>query len=247
MVTARHIAETFRSVVILLTDANLATGVQPFPRPDVDTRWQQPPLDLQPWPEGKPPYDWNEQTGLSQRVIPGQRDGMFTASGLAHTEWGRVAYDPGSHQQGCRMRSRKLAVLQQTLRPPEVYGGDCGELLIVGWGSTKGAIEEAVDRARAQGLSVSSTHLAFLSPLQPGLDEIFGQFDHVMCVEINYSDDLTDPYITRENRRFSQLAWLLRARTLVDVDCWSWVPGQPLRPGEILDAIQHRLGTGVIA
>ncbi|NIM51034.1 MAG: 2-oxoacid:acceptor oxidoreductase subunit alpha [Gemmatimonadales bacterium] len=247
MVTARRIAETFRTVVIVLSDANLATGVQPFPRPTLDKRWQQAPVDLTPWPENKPPYDWDERTGLSQRVIPGQPDGLFAATGLSHTKWSKVAYDPESHQRGCQMRSRKLAVLQQTLNPPEVYGADWGDLLVVGWGSTKGAIEEAVDRARAEGLSVSSIHLSFLSPLQPGLQEIFSHFDRVVTVEINYSDEPEDPYITRENRRYSQLAWLLRARTLVDVNCWSRVPGQPLRPAEILNAIRQRLGIGVMA
>ena len=58
------------------------------------------------------------------------------------------------------MRSRKLAVLQSLLVPPPVYGDDTGDLLVVGWGSTKGAIEEAVDRAHAEGLKVSSVHLA---------------------------------------------------------------------------------------
>jgi 2-oxoglutarate ferredoxin oxidoreductase subunit alpha len=240
MVTARQIAETFRTVVVVLTDANLATGVQPFRRPEPDARWQATPLDLPAWPENKPPYDWDDRTGLSQRVIPGQPGGMFTATGLAHNKWGRVAYDPDSHQQGCRMRSRKLAVLQQALSTPEVCGPEWGEVLVVGWGSTKGAIEEAVDRGQAEGMSVSSLHLPFLSPLPPGLEEIFGRFERVLTVEINYSDEPDDPFISRENRRYSQLAWLLRARTLVDVDCWSRVPGQPLRPGEILSAIRQR-------
>jgi len=241
MTTARRIAEAFRMVVIVLTDANLATGVQPFPRPNPDKRWHQGPLDLAPWPENKPPYDWDEHTGLSRRAIPGQPGALFTLTGLAHTNWSKVAYDPESHHHGCRMRSRKLAVFQKTLSPPSIHGEDQGAMLVVGWGSTKGAIEEAVDRARAYGLSVSSLHLAFLSPLQPGLKETFRRFDHVMCVEINYSDDPHDPYIDDENRRYSQLALLLRSRTLVDVDCWSRVPGQPLKPGEILNAIQQRM------
>ena len=95
-------------------------------------------------------------------------------------------------------------------------------------------------------MAVSSLHLPFLSPLPPGLEEVFGRFGRVMTVEINYSDEPDDPLITRENRRYSQLTWLLRARTLVDVDCWSRVPGQPLRPGEIVDAIKQKTRTGVI-
>jgi 2-oxoglutarate ferredoxin oxidoreductase subunit alpha len=245
MITARRIAEAFRTVVIVLTDANLATGVTPFPRPQLDARLQQAPISLTPIPEDKPPYDWDRETGLSQRRVPGQPGGMYTATGLSHNEWSKIAYDPDSHQLGCEMRSRKLAVLQQTLQPPRVHGGDSGELLVVGWGSTKGAIQEAVDRARAEGLSVSSAHLTFISPMQPELKEIFSRFDRVMTVEINYSDDIDAPYITEENRRLSQLAWVLRAHTLVDVDCWSRVPGQPLRPGNILKAIKKRLEMGV--
>jgi 2-oxoglutarate ferredoxin oxidoreductase subunit alpha len=87
-------------------------------------------------------------------------------------------------------------------------------------------------------LSVSSVHLTFLSPLEPGLGEIFHRFGKVMTVEINYSDDASDPFITSENRRRGQLAWLLRAETLVDVDCWTRVPGEPLRPGAIVAAIR---------
>ena len=62
-----------------------------------------------------------------------------------------------------------------------------------------------------------------------------------MTVEINYSDDLSAPHITPENRRLGQLAFLLRAQTLVDVDCWTRVPGQPLRPGRIHRAIRGKL------
>jgi 2-oxoglutarate ferredoxin oxidoreductase subunit alpha len=142
------------------------------------------------------------------------------------------------------MRSRKIAVFQSTLKPPAVYGAESGDLLVVGWGSTKGAIEEAVDRARDEGISVSSLHLRFLSPLEPGLTAIFGRFKKVMTVEINYSDDPDMPYITEENRRRGQLAWLLRAQTLVDVDCWTRVLGEPLRPGAIHDVIRAHTPKG---
>jgi 2-oxoglutarate ferredoxin oxidoreductase subunit alpha len=116
-----------------------------------------------------------------------------------------------------------------------------GDLLVVGWGSTRGAIEEAVARAQSEGLAVSSLHLTFLSPLEPNLREILRRFRQVMTVEINYSDERGDPYITDENRRRGQLAWLLRAHTLVDVDCWTRVQGEPLRPGAVLEAIRSRL------
>ncbi|MGB5303593.1 MAG: 2-oxoacid:acceptor oxidoreductase subunit alpha [Gemmatimonadota bacterium] len=244
MITARRIAETFRTLVMVLTDANLATGVQPFPRPVLDPAWQGSAPDMSPVPEGKAPYDWNEETGLSRRFIPGTPGGMHTLTGLAHDENSKVAYASAINQKSSAMRSRKIAVLQSTLRPPVVYGPESGDLLIVGWGSTRGAIEEAVDRASEEGLSVSSLHLRFLSPLEPGLKGIFGRFKKVMTVEINYSDDPDMPYITDENRRRGQLAWLLRAQTLVDVDCWTRVLGEPLKPGEIHDVIRANSSKG---
>jgi 2-oxoglutarate/2-oxoacid ferredoxin oxidoreductase subunit alpha len=244
MVTARRLAEAFRAVVIVLSDANLATGVQPFPRPQLDEAWFGVPADLHAVPEGARPYEWDAQTGLSRRIIPGQPGGMFTSTGLAHDERSKVAYTSDVNQRSSSMRSRKLAVLQQMLVPPAVNGDATGDLLIVGWGSTKGAIEEAVERARRAGLSVSSLHLRFLSPMEPGLRQIFDRFRQVMTVEINYSDEPGDPYITDENRRRGQLAWLLRAQTLVDVDCWTRVLGEPLRPAAILEAIEARLLKG---
>lgn len=242
-ITARRIAETFRTVVMILSDANLATGVQPFPKPDPQVSWQAPMPDQAPVPEGARPYDWDPETGLSRRFIPGQPGGMHTVTSLAHDEDSHVAYDAEINQRSSRMRSRKLAALQHTMSPPPIYGEESGDLLIVGWGSTKGAIQEALDRVRAEGLSVSSTHLSFLSPLEPGLGEIFSRFRKVMTVEINYSDEPDDPYITEENRRRGQLAWLLRATTLVDVDCWTRVLGEPLRPGAIVEAIHTHMPT----
>ena len=137
-----------------------------------------------------------------------------------------------------------MAVFQQTLRPPTVQGDKEGDLLVVGWGSTWGAIEEAVERARDEGLSVSSLQLRFLSPLEPGLKEIFEKFKKVITIEINYSDNPKAPFITEENRRRGQLSWLLRAQTLIDVDCWTRVPGQPLQPGQIHEAIRAHMPTG---
>jgi 2-oxoglutarate ferredoxin oxidoreductase subunit alpha len=238
MITARRIAEAFRCVVFVLSDANLATGVQPFPRPQVEERWLQDGIDLDPLPKGSKAYDWDEKTGLSRRIIPGQPHGAFTLTGLEHDSRSKVAYSSGVHQFSSTMRSRKLAVLQSMLLPPPVYGDETGDLLIVGWGSTKGAIEEAVDRAKAEGLRVSAIHLGVLSPLQPGVRQIMSRFAKVCTVELNYSDESDAPYITPENRRYGQLAWLLRAATLVDVDCWTRVPGEPLRPGSIVEAIK---------
>jgi 2-oxoglutarate ferredoxin oxidoreductase subunit alpha len=241
IITARKLAESFRTPVIVLTDANLATGQAPFPAPEISEDWLSPPVDQSPWNEEVDPYAWDPETGLSTRPIPGQVGGAYVLTGLAHDEESHVAYESAINERGIQMRSRKLAALGRTLKPPKVYGEESGDLLVVGWGSTRGAIEEAVDRIRGDGLSVSALHLRFLSPLEPGLKEIFSRFRRVMTVEINYSDDPSDPLINADTRRYSQLAWLLRAHTLVDVDCWSRVLGQPLPPGMIERAVRARL------
>jgi len=241
VIMARQIADAFRTPVIILSDANLATGVQPFPRPKPRHEWIAGPVDQSPWKKGVRAYEWDPETGLSKRPIPGQEGGMFSLTGLNHSMEGKVSYLPDTNQHGATMRSRKLAAFGRTLKPPKVHGDESGDLLLVGWGSTRGAIEEAVGRARAAGGSVSSLHLHLLSPMEPGLKEIFQRFKKVKTVEINYSENPTDPLITPENRRLAQLAWVLRAHTLVDVDCFSNVLGQPLRPRQILEMIQHEL------
>ena len=241
VVTARKLAEAFRSPVIVLTDANLATGQAPFEYPEPSEDWLSPPVDQSRRSPDLAPYAWDEQTGLSTRPIPGQPGGEYVLTGLAHDENSKVAYESAINQRTMRLRSLKLNTLRNTLKPPEVVGPDSGDLLVVGWGSTKGAIEEAVQRVSARGHKVASTHIRFISPLEPGLREIFARYERVMTVEINYSDDYGDPLVDPEARRYSQLAMVLRAQTLVDVDCWSRVPGQPLPPWMIEEALLQRL------
>ncbi len=241
IITARKIAESFNMVVVVLTDANLATAQQPFPRPKLSKEWLAPPIDQSPVPEGAKPYDWDPATGLARRRVPGQPNGMYCLTGLAHDRWSHVAYDPKVNQEGIRNRSMKLAALQKTLKAPMVHGDEDGDLLIVGWGSTKGAIEEAVDRLRADGHKVSSLHLRFLQPMASGIKDILGRFGKVMTVESSWCDPTDGEMIDDENRRYSNLAWLLRARYLVDVDCWSEVRGQPIKPGVIERVMREKL------
>jgi len=241
VITARKIAESFNIPVIVLSDASLATAQQPFPRPMFSEDWLAPPVDQAPVPAGSRPYDWDDVTGIARRFVPGQPGGAHTLTGLAHDRESNVAYDAYSNEEGLRHRSLKLAALQKTLRPPPVFGDPDGELLIVGWGSTMGVIEEAVERLRSEGRRVSSTHLRFVQPLPPGIGEIMQRFERVMTVECAWSDRLEDELVDDENRRYSPLALLLRSRYLVDVDCWSEARGQPIKPGTVCDVVRERL------
>jgi len=245
MITARKIAETFNMVVVVLTDASLATAQQPFPRPQFSEDWLAPPLDQTPLPQGARAYDWDPVTGIARRFVPGQPGGMHTVTGLAHDRASKVAYDPAINEEGLRMRSLKLATLQKTLKTPAVFGDPEGELLVIGWGSTQGVIEEAVQRLRDEGRKVSALQMRFIQPLPSGLKDILRRFRQVMTVEGTWADrPAEDELIDEENRRYAPLAMMLRARTLVDVDCWTEARGQPIKPGNVVRAIRARLDRG---
>jgi 2-oxoglutarate ferredoxin oxidoreductase subunit alpha len=241
VITARKIAETFNMVVVILSDANLATSQQPFRRPEFDDAWMAPPVDQSAVPKGAKPYDWDPDTGLARRLIPGQPNGMHTITGLAHDANSHVAYDPDINQQGMRARSLKLAALQKTLRPPTVFGDSTGDLLVIGWGSTKGAIEEAVSQLRDEGKRVSSLNFTFIQPMPPGVKEILAGFKKVITIENNWCDQWEDKIIDDSNRRYSALAMLLRSRYLVDIDCWSEVRGTPLKPNTVRRVVLEAL------
>ena len=200
IITARKIAETFNVVVVVLSDANLATSQQPFLRPQFSESWLAPPVDQSTVEEGTKPYDWDPVTGLARRLVPGQPHGMHTLTGLAHDRLSRVAYNPEINQEAIRHRSLKIAALQKTLKTPPVFGGESGELLVIGWGSTKGAIEETVERLRGEGHPVSAMHLTFLQPMPAGIKEIMQRFRNVMTIESNWCDQLDDAIIDETNR-----------------------------------------------
>ena len=160
--------------------------------------------DLSPVADYKP-YDLSTPDGTVKRVIPGTPilSGKYPiATGLEHDELGHPTGSPAMHQKMTDKRRKKFQALAATLPTPKVDGPNEGNVLLVGWGSTRGPICEAVDRARAAGDSISSLHLRHISPLPPGLENIFSGFHHVFVVEMN--DEGFYGY--------GQLAGMLRAR-----------------------------------
>ena len=131
--------------------------------------------------------------------------------------------------------------MQKTLKTPALYGDKDGDLLVIGWGSTKGAIQEGVDRLRSKGHQVSSVHLKFIQPMASGIREILGQFKQVMTIENNWSDSLEDELVDKDNRRYSELALILRSRFLLDIDSYSEVNGQPLKPATVERVVLDKL------
>src|SRR5438093_350499 len=203
-IEAVNIARKYSVPVIILSDQAIATRIEAFDEPDLKKICQDISPDLTPIADHKP-YDLAAPAGVARHVAPGTRvlSGKYPiVTGLEHDEFGHPSGSPKVHTQMAAKRRKKLQVLAATLPTPALYGPPEGNVLLVGWGSTQGPIKEAVDRARGAGDSVSSLHIKHISPLPPGLENIFAGFNHVFVVEMN--DEGLYGY--------GQLGGLLRAR-----------------------------------
>jgi 2-oxoglutarate ferredoxin oxidoreductase subunit alpha len=203
-IEAVNIARKYSVPVLILSDQAIATRIEAFEEPNLEKVCQDLTPDLAPIPDHKP-YDLATADGITRHVPPGTRimSGKYpVVTGLEHDEMGHPTGSPKLHMSMTAKRRKKLQALAATLPVPQVYGPPEGNVLLVGWGSTQGPLREAVDRARAAGDSVSAVNIRHISPLPPGLENIFAGFNHVFVVEIN--DEGLYGY--------GQLAGLLRAR-----------------------------------
>ena len=186
-IEAVNIARKYNTPVFILSDQAISTRIEAFPEPDLEKVCQDISPDLTTVADHKP-YDLSTPDGTVQRVVPGTRilSGKYPiATGLEHDELGHPTGSPAMHQKMTVKRRKKFQALAASLPTPKVYGPPEGNVLLVGWGSTEGPIKEAVDRARAAGDSISSIHIRHISPLPPGLENIFSGFHHVLVVEMN--------------------------------------------------------------
>jgi 2-oxoglutarate ferredoxin oxidoreductase subunit alpha len=187
-----------------------------------------------PQPPGFKPYA-NTPDGIAHHAPPGtlMLDGKYPiVTGLEHDEYGHPSAQPANHAMMVAKRRRKLKVLEGKLKPVELHGPPKGDVLLVGWGSTRGPVQEAVDRAREQGKEYSAIHLRYLMPLQPGIAELLKNFKHIFVVELN--DEGLYGY--------GQLAGILRAsycdpriRGINKTD------GLPFKVREILAGVEAKL------
>jgi 2-oxoglutarate ferredoxin oxidoreductase subunit alpha len=203
-IEAVNIARKYNVPVLILSDQAIATRIEAFMEPNLEKVCQDISPDFTPVADHKA-YDLSAPDGITARAVPGTRSlsGRYSiATGLEHDEFGHPTGSPKLHMQMTAKRRKKLQALGAALPTPKVYGPPEGNILLVGWGSTQGPIQEAVDRARAAGDSVSSLHIKNLNPLPPGLENIFSGFNHILVVEMN--DEGLYGY--------GQLGGLLRAR-----------------------------------
>jgi 2-oxoglutarate ferredoxin oxidoreductase subunit alpha len=225
MLEAFRIAVRYMTPVIVLSDSYLANSAEPWPIPDLDSlvrspvRYRTDPADFQ-------PYLRDAETLARPWAIPGTPGLEHRIGGLSKQEnTGNVSYDPINNARMIQLREDKVARIALELPPVEVTGDDRGDLLVVGWGGTHGAIASAVEAARADGLSVSAIHLRHLNPFPLNLGDVLKRFDQVLVPELNAG----------------QLAMLLRARFLVDAQPLSKIQGQPFKVQEIRTRIDELL------
>ena len=203
-IEAVNLARRYSVPVMVLSDQAIATRIEAFDEPDLPKYCQDLTPDLTPVADFKP-YDLSAPDGITQHRPPGApiTSGRYPiVTGLEHDEMGHPSAAPTVHSEMTAKRRRKLQALAATLPKPTVYGPAEGQVLLVGWGSSRGPIREAVDRARAAGNSVSALHLRHLHPLPNGLENIFSGFSHVLVAELN----------DQGFYGYGQLAALLRAR-----------------------------------
>jgi 2-oxoglutarate ferredoxin oxidoreductase subunit alpha len=219
---AFRIAVRHMTPVVVLSDSYLANSAEPWPIPDVASL-RHVPVTLRTDPTGFHPYERDPETLARPWAIPGTPGLEHRIGGLSKEDGtGNVSYDPRNNERMVRLRAEKVARIAQDIPAVEVFGPDRGDLLVVGWGGTHGAITSAVEDARADGLPVSSIHLRHLNPFPADLGEVLGRFERVLVPELNCG----------------QLAALLRSQYLVDAQLLSKVQGQPFKVMEIRKGIE---------
>jgi len=224
---ASRIAIEHMTPVILLTDGYIANGSEPFLIPAVeDLPVLKPRFATSANGAGFQPYVRDERTLAREWAVPGTPGLEHRIGGLEKADiTGNVSYDPLNHEHMVHTRAEKVARIANDLPPLEIYGPDSGELLVVGWGGTYGAIHGAVRRAVDKKLSVAQVHLRHLNPMPNDLGDILKRYRKVLVPELNTG----------------QLSLLLRAKYLVDVIGYNKVQGRPFGTEEILTVIESHL------
>ncbi|MEM1205989.1 MAG: 2-oxoacid:acceptor oxidoreductase subunit alpha [Acidobacteriota bacterium] len=214
--------------VMYVSDGYLANGSEPWRLPEAT---DLPDLRIdyasEVGEDGFLPYRRNPETLARNWAIPGTPGLEHRIGGLEKEDGtGNVSYDPENHAYMTRLRAEKVERIANTIPDAEVHGSpEGGKLLVLGWGSTLGSITGAVNVARQRGLDVSRVHLRHLMPLPKNLGDVLARFDHVLLPEMN----------------MGQLAMVLRAKYLVDIEPFAKVQGKPFSRSEILAKIESIL------
>ncbi len=234
-IEAARIALKYRTPVILLSDGYLANGSEPWRLPDVA---DLPDISVAFATEANHvdadgealfwPYLRDPVTLARPWAVPGTPGLEHRIGGLEKEDGsGNISYEPANHEHMVELRAARIAGIANDVAPLEVTGDvDDADLLVLGWGSTWGAIDGGVDRCRARGMKVAHAHLTHLNPFPPDLGPLLARHRHVLVPEMN----------------LGQLSRLVRAEFLVDARSVTKVRGVPFTAAEIEAAIAKELG-----
>jgi 2-oxoglutarate ferredoxin oxidoreductase subunit alpha len=222
-IEAFRIAVRHMTPVFVLSDGYLANGTEPWRLPDY--------ADLEPIaihhatdPEGFQPYARDEVTLARPWAIPGTPGLEHRLGGLEKQDLtGNVSYNGPNHERMAGLRAEKVARIADFLPPLQIDGPDEGDVLVVSWGGTWGAVASACRRVADEGAAVGHVHLRYLNPLPRDLGDVMGRFGKVLVPELN----------------LGQLSLLLRARYVVDAIPLSKLQGQPFTIDEVVTAIEE--------
>lgn len=235
-IEAARIALKYRTPVLLLSDGYLANGSEPWripdvaDLPDISVEFATEPnhVDV----DGNPdfwPYLRDPLTLARPWAVPGTPGLVHRIGGIEKSDGsGNISYDPANHEHMVRIRAEKVAGIAHDIPLAEVTGDvDDAELLVVGWGSTWGAIDGAVNRCQVKGHKVAQLHLTHLNPFPPNLGEILARYPKVVVPELN----------------LGQLSKMLRAEFLVDARSVNKVQGLPFTAGELEASLLKEMGS----
>jgi 2-oxoglutarate ferredoxin oxidoreductase subunit alpha len=221
-IEASRLALKYMTPVAYLSDAFLATGSEPWrvpepaDLPDISVSNHEEPATFQ-------PYDRDPDTLARPWAIPGTPGMEHRIGGLESADVsGIVSYDPDNHQRMTDLRARKVAGIADDIPDLEVFGPPAGDLLILGWGSTYGALRTATERLQRAGHAVSHAHLRHLNPFPRNTGDVLTAYKRVLIPEINTG----------------QLRLLIRGRYLVDAVGLNRVRGKPFPVPEVMKAAQ---------
>ena len=223
---ACRIAVKYMVPVIILSDGYLANGSEPWRIPNVE--------DIPDFkvkfatdPVGFLPYKRDPQTLARPWAVPGTPGLEHRIGGLEKQDvTGNINYEPLNHENMVRIRAAKVAGIVQEIPDAVAAGDDAGDLLILAWGSTHGAITAAVNAQREKGAKIGHVHLRYLNPLPANLGAIIKRYKRVLVPELN----------------MGQLLWLLRAKYLADAEGLNKIQGRPFKQSELEQKIEEMLG-----
>lgn len=222
---AMRIAVEHMTPVFLLTDGYIANGAEPWKIPNLS--------ELQPLKVSHPQVS----NGNGDGYLPYLRDeqlvrpwGIPGTAGLEHrlgglekaNVSGNVSYDSANHEEMTRIRRQKVQNIAESIPLQEVDGPESGDLLVVSWGGTYGAVRTACAQARREGRSVAHCHLRYISPFPKNLGQILKSYKKVLIPELNAG----------------QMWVILRALYLVDAVSYSKVQGKPFLVSELRNQIE---------